>query len=280
MGRRSSSANFEVFSQVDCIKFFSAVLKSVQLKEPVALFCFSSQGLKVTSEDAKSVQLNAFLPLEVFEEYRLNTDGNPVKFRLQLNVLIECLELFSEGKLLQDSRPRMVMTYEQYGAPLCLSVEEPVVSTDCKIKTLEPDEPVDFHFDLSDSTGKMILKSEVLKEAFSELDSTADKIKIEILVDPPTLRLVTNGSCGRSQTDIQANTEYVEMFSYQEKVDASYHQDMLKLALKPLGISKRTSLRIDERGILCLQFMIQQENDKTGFVEFYCSPELLDDESE
>ncbi len=47
---------------------------------------------------------------------------------------------------------------------------------------------------------------------------------------------------------------------------------MLKHALRPIGMSEKVSIRMDDRDFLCLQYKIQY-HDVTCFVEFYCAPE-------
>ena len=48
----------------------------------------------------------------------------------------------------------------------------------------------------------------------------------------------------------------------------SYRQVMIKQALKSLAISEKTSIRIDGRGVLLMQFMIRTEEEVTAFIEF------------
>lgn len=42
--------------------------------------------------------------------------------------------------------------------------------------------------------------------------------------------------------------------------------------MKPLAVSSKVSVRIDERGLLCFQYMIKTEDNNTCFVEYYCTP--------
>ena len=46
-----------------------------------------------------------------------------------------------------------------------------------------------------------------------------------------------------------------------------------KLALlKPLGLSDKVSVRMDDRDFLCLQYMVRTDSGP-AFLEFYCAPE-------
>lgn len=111
------------------------------------------------------------------------------------------------------------MCYMGYGHPLTLFLEEGGVVTVCKINTQEPEEPIDFEFSSSNVTNKVqscfcssknsiswlvieyiwvnfcfclfskvILQSESLKEAFSELDMTSEVLQITMSPSQPYFR--------------------------------------------------------------------------------------------
>ena len=52
--------------RMDNAKVISTILKSINYKEN-ALFCCTRDGLKVTVEDMKSIQLNAFFDPAIFQ---------------------------------------------------------------------------------------------------------------------------------------------------------------------------------------------------------------------
>lgn len=60
--------------------------------------------------------------------------------------------------------------------------------TVCKINTQEPEEPIDFDFCSTDVTNKVILQSDSLKEAFSELDMTSEVLQITMSPSHPYFR--------------------------------------------------------------------------------------------
>lgn len=60
--------------------------------------------------------------------------------------------------------------------------------TVCKINTQEPEEPIDFDFCSTDVTNKVILQSDSLKEAFSELDLTSEVLQITMSPSHPYFR--------------------------------------------------------------------------------------------
>ncbi len=54
------------------------------------------KGLKLTVEDSKSFQANAFIQRELFQQYEIDasSDSSEVSFRLYMPSLIDCLGLF------------------------------------------------------------------------------------------------------------------------------------------------------------------------------------------
>lgn len=80
------------------------------------------------------------------------------------------------------------MCYQGYGYPLMLFLEEGGVVTVCKINTQEPEETLDFDFCSTNVINKIILQSEGLREAFSELDMTSEVLQITMSPDKPYFR--------------------------------------------------------------------------------------------
>lgn len=50
--------------------------------------------------------------------------------------------------------------------------------------------------------------------------------------------------------------------------------------MKPLQVSNKVSVKMDERGLLCFQYMIKTEDNNACFVEYYCTPVIEVDENE
>ena len=43
----------------------------------------------------------------------------------------------------------------------------------------------------------------------------------------------------------------------------------MKPSIKPLGISQKVSLRIDDTGLICFQFMIKTEDGHNCYIDFF-----------
>nr|KAF6355851.1 RAD1 checkpoint DNA exonuclease [Myotis myotis] len=173
------------------------------------------------------------------------------------------------------------MCYQGYGCPLMLFLEEGGVVTVCKINTQEPEETLDFDFCSTNVINKIILQSEGLREAFSELDMTSEVLQITMSPDKPYFRLSTFGNAGSSHLDYPKDSDLMESFNCNETQVNRYKISLLKPSTKALVLSCKVSIRTDNRGFLSLQYMIRNEDGQICFVEYYCCPdeEVPDSES-
>ncbi|XP_033123281.1 cell cycle checkpoint protein RAD1-like isoform X3 [Anneissia japonica] len=184
----------------------------------------------------------------------------------------ECLTIFGGGSS-QGGNPALKICYAGYGSPLLLMLEENGVLTDCSIKTLEPDETLDFNFTSANVINKIIMKSDCLKEAFQELDMTSEVLEILMSPDKPHFRMSTYGLAGSAFSDFPRESDLVESFQCTQTQSNRYKLSLLKPSVKALMVSCKVSIRTDHRGFLSLQYMIRNEDGQISFVEYYCAPD-------
>ncbi|XP_042883005.1 cell cycle checkpoint protein RAD1-like [Penaeus japonicus] len=261
--------DYQLMTKIDNAKNVLHLLKAVNFRDTATVFA-SSNGLKVTVEEAKCIQANAFIQSDMFQEYNIQEDM--ITFKVNLNVFVECLNIFG-GSSTPGITPALKMCYNGYGSPLILLLEEAGVLTDCSIRTQEADDTLDFNFCNTGVINKVIMRSECLKEVFSELDMSSDVLEILMSPDPPYFRLSTFGNYGTNHTDIPRDSDMVENFTCTQTMIQRYKLSLLRPSIKPLSASQKVSVRTDERGFLCLQFMIKTEDNHICFVEFFCCPE-------
>ncbi|KAL4223188.1 ssDNA endodeoxyribonuclease [Mactra antiquata] len=258
-----------LLARIDNARSVSNILKAIHFKETATVFA-SPMGLKVTVEDAKCIQANAFIQEGIFQEYVIKEEQ--ITFKINLTILLECLTIFGTGAV-GGSCTSLKMCYAGYGRPLVLMLEEEGVLTDCSIKTLEPDEVLDFNFSSTNVINKIIMKSECLKEAFNELDMTSDVLEFLMSPDAPYLRLSTFGNAGSTHSDFPKDSDMMESFQCAQTQTNRYKVSLLKPSVKALALSSRVSIRTDNRGFLSLQYMIKNEDGQICFVEYYCAPD-------
>lgn len=195
-------------ASLDNVRNLSTVLKAIHFKEHATCFA-TKNGIKVTVENAKCVQANAFIQADVFQEFIIQEES--VTFRINLTILLDCLSIFGSSPT-PGTLTALRMCYQGYGHPLMLFLEEGGVVTVCKITTQEPEDTLDFDFCSTNVMNKIILQSEGLREAFSELDMTGDVLQITVSPDKPYFRLSTFGNAGNSHLDYPKDSDLVEAF--------------------------------------------------------------------
>ncbi|XP_005100665.1 cell cycle checkpoint protein RAD1 [Aplysia californica] len=267
--RAEEDNQYLLVAALDNARNVSTMLKAVHFKDTATVFA-SPMGLKVTVEDAKCAQANAFVQEAIFHEYSIKEDQ--LAFKINLTVLLECLTIFG-GSAGPGANTSLKMCYAGYGCPLILMLEEDGVLTDCSLKTLEPDEVLDFDFCSDNVVNKIIMKSECLKEVFNELDTTSEVLQILMSPDQPFLQFSTFGNAGSTHSSFPKDSEMVESFECTQTQTNRYKISLLKPSVKALALSTRISIRTDSRGFLSLQYMIRTEDGQICFVEYFCAPD-------
>ncbi|XP_021235655.1 cell cycle checkpoint protein RAD1 isoform X1 [Numida meleagris] len=206
---------------------------------------------------------------EIFQEFHVQEES--VMFRINLAVLLDCLTIFGASSL-PGSSTALRMCYRGYGYPLMLFLEEGGVVTVCRINTQEPENLLDFNFCSTNVINKIILQSEGLREAFSELDMTSEVLQITMSPDKPYFRLSTFGNAGSAHLDYPKDSDLIEAFHCNQTQTNRYKISLLKPSTKALALSCKVSIRTDNRGFLSLQYMIRNEDGQICFVEYYCCP--------
>ncbi|XP_059849381.1 cell cycle checkpoint protein RAD1 [Hypanus sabinus] len=268
-GFPADADQFVLVASLDNARNLSNLLKAIHFRDHATFFA-SANGIRVTAEAAKSVQGNAFIQASVFQEFRIEEDS--VIFLINLTVLLDCLTIFSASSL-PGVTTALRMCYRGYGYPLTLFLEESGVVTVCKIQTQEPEETLDFDFCNTNVINKIILQSESLREAFTELDMSCEVLQITMSPEKPYFRLSTFGNAGSTHCDYPKDSDMIEAFHCNQTQCNRYKISLLKPSTKALALSSKVSLRTDNRGFLSLQYMIRNEDGQICFVEYYCCPD-------
>ena len=119
---------------------------------------------------------------------------------------------------------------------------------------------------------KIIMTSQLLKDIFSELDSSSEFIQFIISSEQPSFCIKTSGPAGSINITVTQSSDLVEHFSSSSTNKARYRLAMIKHGIKHLGLSAKVSVRTDDREFLCLQFMVRTDSGP-AFIEYYCAPE-------
>jgi len=187
----------------------------------------------------------------------------------------------------------MRMSYAGAGHPLTLLLAQDASGpkTACHLTTLEPEEQIELPFDDDKKIVRIIMKSTWLRDALSELDPKCDKLTF-ICSPPsaplatansrftqrtaqPTLRLLADGTFGRTEMDYPNDRDVLETFECEQLTRFSYRFGHIARTQRALQNSVKTSIRMDEDGVLSLQFMmpsvkIRGKESANQFIEFRC----------
>ncbi|XP_076224856.1 cell cycle checkpoint protein RAD1 isoform X1 [Nomia melanderi] len=247
------------------LKTIVQLLKAINFKESAT--CFGTEnGLKLTVEDVKCMQASAYIPSHVFQEFTLQED---VIFRINLNVLVECLCMFWSNINSQGSSVTFQLFYKGTGYPVTVLIEEDGIITDCSLKTQEPDELLDFHLEPENVLNKVVLQTELLKDILSELDPTSDLIELLLSPSAPYFRISTAGLAGICHVELPHDGDLVDSFQCASTATSSYKLSHIKPAMKALACANKVSLRTDVCGLLCFQYMVKTDEGHTCYIEYY-----------
>ncbi|KND04394.1 uncharacterized protein SPPG_00125 [Spizellomyces punctatus DAOM BR117] len=160
------------------------------------------------------------------------------------------------------------------GDHLSLMLEERGVVTECRLTTYNPEALTDLFSTFAEQrmVSKLIMKSDWLRDAFSELDGTSDTITLHISPDAPYFRLSASSLAGDAQMDYPKDTDVIESFHCLHPIENHYQHTLLQSCLKALSLSSKTSIRVNEAGFLSMQFMINVNEKDIEFVEYLISP--------
>ncbi|XP_054724399.1 cell cycle checkpoint protein RAD1-like [Uloborus diversus] len=271
----NDESQYVLEASVDNTRNLSLLLKAIHFRD-VATVCATSDGLKVTVEDTKSVQGNVYIQASLFHEYVIKEQT--VVFKVNLSVLLECLNVFGN-----KNNPNFITTvkicYGGYGSPLVLLLEENGALTDCKLQTMEPDDILDFEFTPSKVVNKVIMQSEILKEAWADLDMNSEFLEILLSPEEPYFQLTTKGTLATIHINFTKDSDMIESFECTTTLRNRYQILLIKRSLRALIQSQKVSIRTDDRGFLCMQYMIKVEGSQCCFVEYLCSPSISEEDT-
>ncbi|CAI6339742.1 unnamed protein product [Periconia digitata] len=225
---------------------------------------------------------------------------------------------FSNNVLGMNNLCRIV--YTEVGAPLTIILTESTIRTSCDLTTYETAFNDEIPFDRSALAFKTIMRGNWLGDAIAELSSTApEKLTLwaRIKRNKPYFALSSSGTLGSarvefnnddhtgstrnppqtytmpdpaapdatSSTSAQPQPSVLETFQLGDPtapLRASYKFALIQRAARAASVATKVSIRIDDQGVLSLQFMIDVEpnSGKVSFVDFRFVPLVEDDDEE
>ena len=303
----TKSAEHDLFARCEIIHVVKDVLDTLSgvEKDAGVTLLLLSHGIKLTVvKESKVVLAHAFLQAALFTEYSIREEG--IRFTVSLPILSECISLFGSGSYSSSSSSSsaaaaaaassatsssgssgagLVLSQGGEGEPLVLRLDEAGVVTECAIRTLLSEDPINFVFATSDVRAKAIVTSNAIHDALYEMEGMAPIVEIAFHPETetgalPVLKMGARGPSGACEIEFPAGggaSTVVESFEAIEPLSYLYTSSLLHASLKALALAAKTSLRVNSAGILSLQHMIIR-SDHRIFVEFFVSPNEVYDE--
>ncbi|KAI8918707.1 repair protein Rad1/Rec1/Rad17-domain-containing protein [Entophlyctis helioformis] len=249
---------------------FVASLRSVAPLVTLLRAISFKQGLRLTAEDSQTVQAKAYLPKALFREFKCSGQGAGTAGSGGGGID----EQTAPHAAPQTSPVSLQLSIPQGGGELTLMLQESNVVTACNLATYDIETLADLHLNFEEHpvVGKIIMKSDWLKTAFEELDATASDLQLTIAPQHPFMCISATGLAGESTLEYPRDTQVLESFHCSELSTNKYKFSMLQPCMRALAMSNKTSVRVNAKGILSLQFMIQLTTTHFSFVDYIVLP--------
>ncbi|CAL2036571.1 unnamed protein product [Caenorhabditis brenneri] len=249
------------------VKELAQILKTVIFKDFGMVYAFPT-GLKITVDDGAFQQANAFLNSAFFSDFKVREDS--ISLKLPVKTIYEFLSI-PEGHT-----NSVKLSYSGMFEPLKLLIEE---VDGCiirgKFNSSIADQELDFEFDDSAVPVTYLLKTQVLKDIFKDLDDTSRIVKVRF--SKTSLCFTTFGEVGETTVSIPSRSLQMESVKCTEEVEYTYLLSLMQRMTAAFALASKLILRVDERGVLSCQFSIDHGEGRTSYIEFLTVPT---DESE
>jgi cell cycle checkpoint protein len=249
----------------------------------------AQEGLRITTEDGSVMEAFVFIEKSLFTNYTYNQslpassqDDPPESphFQISLASLLETLNIFnlSDPNAAKRSEPSDVYAAHRLSRHAGIDAFTSHTAGICTLSYAGEGNPLSIHMTETGVTSTSLL------DAINEL-SSLNPATLTITATASTssqsiLSLSASGSLGSATVDFStstpSDTPILETYTCHRRTSASYTFSLLKAAQRAMATATKVSLRIDEEGVLNLQFLIDVDAVGGGvghtFVEFRVVP--------
>jgi cell cycle checkpoint protein len=157
---------------------------------------------------------------------------------------------------------------------LILKMKQENMVTECELSLFDSQALYDLQeafFD-SDTICKLILPADIIKIAFQELDDTCDTIQFKVSQSSPNLEFSAVGLAGESRILFSNNPIVMDSFYCETDCSFQYSFKMVQSSFKALILATKVNIRINEQGLLCLQYLLPFSDRDSFFLDVYIIP--------
>ncbi|KAH8100252.1 Rad1-domain-containing protein [Cristinia sonorae] len=176
----------------------------------------------------------------------------------------------------------MRMSYMGPGHPLGLLIAEDATgpTASCEVSTFDAEPLLDLPYENETTVLRIILKSSWLQDALSELHPSCEELTIigsppppagraPNANAPPRLRLRATGTFGTTEMDYPNDKEVLETCECPVAVSWTYKAVHISRTAHSLKASLKTSMRINDQGLMSLQFLVPGAGPRGKSVESF-----------
>ena len=170
------------------------------------------------------------------------------------------------------------LIYERTGSPLCVIIDEGGITTTCELTIYEPEPLADIPFDKQALVQKVIMRSNLLHDAVTELSATSPtKVSMIASQNARYFALSSTGPHGSATVEFSTDPQLLETFEVSHRVVNTYKYSLLKAASRAMAMASKVSIRVDQQGVLSLQFLIELDTGAKSFVDFRFVPFIAEE---
>lgn len=225
----------------------------------------------MTTENAQCVQARAYLAKSLFQDFQM---ASSISFTLNSSYLLDCLDIFGHAGAvavdLTDKQPNTScrMLYDDNNDDLELLLEDQQVVTSCKFAVFDEEDIEPWSFTEFRTLGKVILQSSVLGDALKEFEQNTI-IYFGFSHQPKAFIISGKSSSGVIEMSIAGDSELVDFLSAEDTLAFGYKFALLSPIVKFILVSQKTSIRVNDNGMLSIQLMIPTDDkDIPTYVEY------------
>lgn len=155
---------------------------------------------------------------------------------------------------------------------MILVLKDDISITECSLSPQESEHMISFELHNPDSPTRMIFHSEFFKDILSELNLNSENIQISI--DPDFgLVMCTSGQNVTSLKKIPKGSSRFLSTDFKMLQTNSYSTKYIKLSMKALAQSEKTCIKLDENGLLNIEYMVYIFKERC-FVQSFILPNV------
>lgn len=175
-------------------------------------------------------------------------------------------------------------SYDGEGSPLSIHMSEAGVTTTCDLTTYEAESAEEIPFNRDGIVMRAVMRSNYFLDAIAEL-SSMNPTNVTITASPTgrsgtNLSFSAGGALGSATVDFTTETDsetpVLETFQCNNKTVASFKFGLIKAAQRAMSSASKVSLRLDEEGVLSMQYLVEVDAPGTdngvAFVDFRVVP--------